>query len=1016
MKKIIVAILICALFISGISAHAIVNAQAALTHVSTSTEMRGLWVTSAYNLDWPSRTGLSNAELKREIDDILERAAMQGINAVFVQVRPVGDALYRSSIFPWSHLITGTQGQAPADNFDPLEYWVQEAHARGIEVHAWLNPYRVTFPNQRITDPANLSENHPARINPNLVIAYGNSLFFDPGNPAARQLIIDGAEELLRNYNIDGIHLDDYFYPSRYFPDAATFALHGGNMDIHDWRRENVNTLVRDLQAMTHRVNPNASFGISPTAIWKNEGTDPRGSDTRGFESYHGAYVDTRRWVLEGWVDYIAPQIYWYHGFGPACYNAVLSWWEDLVDGTDVRLYVGLAIYREVQERPNWEGEIIRQLERNARSPVVQGSIFFRERFMRSNVGDAVRAFYTQHLPEQVPTRAGTRPVSASVVAPSAVPVVPLPAPAAPVIPLPILNSEPDSPTVQMDRLMVTQPGRDRNITDAAGFFIIGSGVPNVPVYVNGRLVENRTDEGFFSIFMPLERGRNSFTFTQEGQADVTRVITNDAPAAAAAPTTMAQAAITNASPAANEYARQGTAITLRATAPAGSTVTAQIGGQTISMTQTNANLRSSANNIVAAQFTGSFTLNADGGDNAIVDIGRPVYTAVWEGRTLTATSAGMVRQLGINAPFFAEITAESAWAFPNAATTGGSGWMLVRGQTDRVAAISGDWTRLASGAWVQNANIRTWRDDNSFNADPRIGFLTEARYLVQPHQHVIEWHVPFFPAMQAEFDGTELIISLGMQNVAPPILYDATTSMFSNIRTGNHNGAPAYFMTLRENATLEGFYFEHSNEILRLILRQRRSLTPGQYPFAGFTFIVDAGHGGTDSGAVGAMGASMSEAVIVLAQADLLTERLEALGATVVRIRDTNTFYELSQRVNISRRTKPDMFLSLHTNATAYSTDATNIRGFTVWHRNPNSHPAAHSFMSSLYNINPATNRNLAPNQANLYVARPQWAPHLILEASFTNNINDFAWLINPRRMNDYVWGVVNALLGYYS
>ncbi|MCL2371845.1 MAG: family 10 glycosylhydrolase [Defluviitaleaceae bacterium] len=992
-------------------------------------EMRGLWVTSAYNLDWPSRQGLTPAQTRSEIDDILERAAAQGINAVFVQVRPVADALYRSEIFPWSHLISGTQGLAPAQNFDPLEYWVERAHSMGIQVHAWLNPYRVTFPNQQITNPAELSANHPARLDPSLVIAYGNSLFFDPGNPAARQLIIDGAEELLRNFNIDGIHLDDYFYPSRNFPDQATFARHGRGMDIHDWRRENVNTLIRDLQAMTHRVNPNASFGVSPTAIWMNEETDPRGKATRGSESFHRAYADTRLWVTEGWVDYIVPQIYWIEGYAAACFNVVLSWWEDLVRGTDVRLYIGLAPYREasrltIPRFAIWsDGEIINQLTRIGRSDVARGNIMFRERFMRTSVGDAIGAFYTQHLPGQVPTRAGgARPVTPNPVAPTT------PAtPANPQIPTPTQNLQmpgwppvalqrpADPPSVRMDSLLVASPRVNRTVVDAAGFFFYGSGVPGVPVYVNGQLVENRTEDGFFSVFMPLVRGANNFTFTQQGQTAVTRVITNNAPAGAAAPATMAQAGITNAFPAYDEWAQAGETITLRATAPGGATVTAQIGGQTVTLTQTNANLRATAGNIIAAQFTGSFTLNATAADNAIVDIGRPVYTMAWNGQTTTATAAGMVRQLGANAPFFAEITGNAAWAFPQATTTGGSGWLMTSGQRDRVRAVTGGWTQLASGGWVESAGLRTFRDEALVPPNP-LGFMSEGMYVSGNYRDVITWEVPFFPGVLADFDGETLILSIGIQNNLPPIFHNPENGLFSEIRICQHDGVPSYFMTLRSDAHLEGFYVEHSNGQLRLNLLRRRALTPGQYPFRGFTFVVDAGHGGDDVGAVGAIGPSMAESHIVLAQADLLTERLQSLGATVVRVRDSNTAYTLQNRVDISRRAKPDMFLSLHTNATGETTDATNIRGFTVWHRNPGSYPAARSFMNSLYNINPATNRHQAPNQANFFVCRPQWAPHILLEASFTNNIQDFAWLINPRRQSDYVWGIVNALLAYYG
>jgi len=1007
--------------------------NATLPYVTQSTEMRGLWVTSAYNLDWPSRQGLTPSEIRAEIDDILNRAANQGINAVFVQVRPASDALYRSEIFPWSHLISGTQGVAPADGFDPLEYWVAQAHALGIEVHAWLNPFRITFPNQEITNVNQLSATHPARLDPSLVIVHGTSLFFDPGNPAARQLIVDGAAELLRNYNIDGIHLDDYFYPVRNFPDSATFARYGGGMNRYDWRRENVNTLIRDLQSITHELSPNARFGVSPFAVWRNASADPRGSDTRAsVESYYTQFADTRRWVLEGWVDYIVPQIYWIEGNPAACYEAVIMWWEDLVAGTDVRLYIGLAPYREVLGRDGWSGQIIRQLERNARSPVVRGSIFFREAFMRSDVGDAIGAFYTRHLPGQVPTRSSRPPQqlppppllppSGDVTPPQSPPPQQEAPPQRPLLPPPPLLSRspiptppsPPSPIVLMDTLYVAQPARANfTVVDAAGFWFYGTALPGVNVYANNQRIAERTDEGFFSVFMPLVRGDNVFTFTQAGQASVTRTITNNAPPAARPPATMT-VGIENAFPATDEWARVGTTLTLRATAPAGATVTAEIAGQTITLTQVDAALQAVTNNIVAAAFTGELTLNTTAPRDAIIDIGRPVYTMTWNGQTRTVTAAGHIRQLGLYAPFFAEVTADSAWIFPQAGTAGGSSWSLLRGQKCRVAAISGDWTRLASGGWVENENIRTW-SDTGFVADTPLGFFSEGRYIAGSYYDTIIWESPFSPSIQAEFDGRELIVSLGMQSVAPPIFYSPGNTLFSQIRICTHNGAPAYFMTLRDDAILEGFYTTYVNNEIRFVLRRRRPLATGNNPFAGFTFVIDAGHGGTDPGAIGPMGAVMSESVLVRKQVALVTEQLEALGATIVHSHSDNVLYTLQQRVDTSRATSPDMFISLHINATAETTNATNIRGFTVWYRNANSRHAAEHFMDNMYNVNPGTNRNRAPSHANFFVCRPVWSPSILLEASFINNINDFSWLINARRQEEYARAIVNTLLAYY-
>ena len=956
-------------------------------------QMRGLWVTSAFNLDWPSSQGLTNAEIMAQTEAILSRSESQNINAVFVQVRPAADALYNSGIFPWSHTISGTQGEVPPDGFDPLEHWIQSASARNIEVHAWLNPFRVTLRNPRISDRnaliATLSPNHPARLNPDLVIAYNNMLFFDPGNPDARALIINGIEELLLNYELHGIHLDDYFYPSRNFPDAHTFAVFGDGMDLHDWRRENINILIRDIQAAVRRVNPDARFGVSPFAIWQNDTSDPRGSATNGRESFHADYADTRLWVLEGWIDYIVPQIYWQEGHPAACFEAVLYWWEDLVRGTEVNLYIGHAVYRELDmaNRPGWShGEIVRQLERVQRSDVAAGSLFFRAQHMNSGVGAQIAAFYSSLLDGMQTPEIPARP--------------------------------PGTPAVLMDRLMVVQPSGNRTVQNASGFYFFGSGVAGLPLYVNGQLVTNRTSEGFFSVFMPLQGGVNNFTFSQEGQASITRVITNGGCPPAPPPDvpTMPVPVLSNPQPEIDEWARYGRSVSLSVIAPAGAIVWASVGETVINLVQANQSLVSTEGNIVEALFTGSLTLIGDTAEGEIIELGRPVYGFIWGEASGSVQASGMIRQIGVGTPLFAEISDEFVWVFGAPNTSGGSNQMLFRGQIDKVAGISGNFTRLGSGGWVNSASIRTWTDGQKANTLLGIGFFSEGRYVVGEFYDKIFWDVPFFPAVYTAFDGRTLTVSLGLQNTAPPIFTGSNKTLFDSITIGTINGAPAYVMTLAPDARLEGFYTRYEDGRLTLVLRRRRSLVPGNSPLAGFTFVIDPGHGGSDVGAIGPMGGYMAESHIVLGQSLLLAERLRRLGAYVVLTRDSNVPVSLQRRVDISRQHKPDMFISLHTNATAETTDATNIHGFTVWYRNPASRPAAEHFMQSLQNVNPRTNRNPRPMNANFFVCRPLWTPSVLFEASFTNNIHDFSWLICEERQSDYVWQIVNAILRYFN
>jgi uncharacterized lipoprotein YddW (UPF0748 family) len=357
--------------------------------------MRGLWVTTVINLDWPSKSKLNNEQMIAEADIILNRAAEIGINAIFLQVRPAGDAIYNSSIFPWSAYITGTQGQAPTGGWDPLRHWINGAHNRGMELHAWINPYRVTHDTSNITDVSRLTANNPARMNPTWARPHGKALYLDPGLPQVRRLIVDGVVELISNYNVDGIHFDDYFYPGRDFNDSATFAAHGkGWSGIHDWRREQVNILVRDTRQAIRATRPEVRFGISPFAIWQNKGTSPLGSNTRGSESYHRSYADSRRWILEGWVDYIVPQIYWRMGFEIADFVTVLHWWRHVVEGTDVDLYIGMAVWRDARNETGWPGEILRQMRYSSRYHDIDGHLFFRAKYVAGHVGDQIRDFY----------------------------------------------------------------------------------------------------------------------------------------------------------------------------------------------------------------------------------------------------------------------------------------------------------------------------------------------------------------------------------------------------------------------------------------------------------------------------------------------------------------------------------------------------------------------------------------------------------------------------------------------
>lgn len=296
-------------------------------------EFRGLWIASVANIDWPSRRGLSPDSARLELRQLFDRAKASGLNAVIFQVRPAGDALYASDIEPWSEYLTGEQGVAPNPWWDPLKYAVEEAHKRGLELHAWFNPYRARHTSAR----GPMARGHVAVARPAMVRKYGSQLWMDPGDPAVRAHTIRVILDVVKRYDIDGVHIDDYFYPYKErdargklmdFPDSATFARYvrtGGPMARDDWRRENVNALVKELYARIHEEKPWVKFGVSPFGIWRPGFPE----SIVGFDAYGEIYADARKWLQEGWLDYFSPQLYWPVAKVGQEYPVLLRWWAE---------------------------------------------------------------------------------------------------------------------------------------------------------------------------------------------------------------------------------------------------------------------------------------------------------------------------------------------------------------------------------------------------------------------------------------------------------------------------------------------------------------------------------------------------------------------------------------------------------------------------------------------------------------------------------------------------------------
>jgi uncharacterized lipoprotein YddW (UPF0748 family) len=331
------------------------------TAVLQAQEFRGAWVASVWNLNFPTKASASATEQRAEITQIVAAARKAGLNQLLVQVRPESCALYPSSLEPWSRFLTGKQGRGPG--FDPLAAFIEEGKKSGIKIHAWFNPYRAAVNASLQRDPRHITNRMPEFTH-----RVGNMLVMDPGAPAVRAHIIAVVRDVLRRYDVDGIHIDDYFYPyppagkKIEFPDDSTYLAYrkaGGRLSRADWRRDNVNRLVRELHTMIKTEKPGVLFGVSPFGIYtKGQPADVEA----GLDQYNEIFADPVKWLREGWVDYIAPQLYWKDG-GPQSFSSLLKWWRSpSVNPRGIPVYPGIALDRLTSPN-NWPiGEIERQL------------------------------------------------------------------------------------------------------------------------------------------------------------------------------------------------------------------------------------------------------------------------------------------------------------------------------------------------------------------------------------------------------------------------------------------------------------------------------------------------------------------------------------------------------------------------------------------------------------------------------------------------------------------------------
>ena len=350
-------------------------------------EFRGVWIATVNNIDWPTGGVSDPAIQKADYIRLLDMHQRNGMNAMIVQVRPAADAFYPSPYEPWSEWLTGTQGKPPSPYYDPLQFMIEETHKRGMEFHAWLNPYRAIHN----INGSSIASNHITRIHPEWFLTYGDKKYFDPGNKEAQKFVVTVVRDIVKRYDVDAIHMDDYFYPYRIpgkeFPDAESYAKSGSKLNKDDWRRSNTDSIIEALSIVIKQEKKLCRFGISPFSVWRNNDKDPlRGSDSRGGQTnYDDLYADILLWLQKRWIDYVTPQLYLEIGHPKVDYVKMLDWWSRNSYGRHI--YIGHGIYRAGGKEAAWNNpaQLPDQIKLLRRYPNVQGSIYFSSKSFSRN-------------------------------------------------------------------------------------------------------------------------------------------------------------------------------------------------------------------------------------------------------------------------------------------------------------------------------------------------------------------------------------------------------------------------------------------------------------------------------------------------------------------------------------------------------------------------------------------------------------------------------------------------------
>ena len=936
-------------------------------------QMRGLWVASVGNIDFPSKKGLTSSELQKEIDDIIALCKDIGFNAVFFQVRPHSDALYKSSIFPWSAVITGTQGKAPDSDFDPLEYFIEKAHSNNIELHAWINPYRIgTGGADKVLK--SLAKNNPALVHPEYYVTCSDGgVYYNPALPEVRKLVLDGVMEIVNNYDVDGIHFDDYFYPYSVsdYPDNDDYKKYGSKFsNIADFRRDNVNQLVKSVYESIKKAKKDVEFGISPFGIWCNRSENEAGSDTKGLSSYSAIYSDSRHWVLEGWVDYICPQIYWAFENNVAPFGHLTDWWSDVCDGTNVKLYIGHNLEKLGGDENGWDNtsQIVRQLEYSNNKTVCKGNLLFRYKTVKNNhegIADTLKEYYSSASVNKGP----------QVEIHSQVPVFKE-------------QSENAVKPVQSDSLVISTPESGYKTTSKQ-CSIAGAADKDFKLTMNGTEV-SVTEHGYFSVYVTLEMGKNSFTF-KNGDSSKTIVI-NRVSETNNSITLKEPAFVDNTAYPSSDIVRgSGEVIQVEVYAPSGSKVYFENSDISVLLT---ANEKEPS--LTAVKYTGVLTLpnNITANDLKLENF---KFKGEYEGALFELQCDFTIT---VSDGYTEFVTKDESYVYDS--PKGGSmmDFYPIPAQSLVMAnAFENGFYRTTGGRWIHTDNLTETADSQTADTS-QIDYNKYIHFTLSSDSWI---------SVQAERSDGPLALTVSHDKGAAVEIKDGLDTSFK-ASINSLQTSTTFIFSRTDGRAVSGFYYQQKN---------KNNVDVWVYnnygPLTGKHIVIDPGHGGSDCGALGPGGdMTATESELNLALSFAIMEELEANGATVTLTRQTDTELPLASRPGLVREQNPDLMLSVHHNSVGVASDFNKASGTLTLLSRDTSQELAKKI--SEYCTNTTGFKNQGAKYQSLAVCREYRFPCILLEAGFVCNPSEYETLLTDQFRNNIAKDVAKAIAEFFA